>query len=444
MISNAVAITLALVLPRLVIFVKLSLPYFIKGCSKLFVLVSGVYQQVRGLVFRTPRTRRLPSPNTTPADDILLEPPRARIVAGASQTIAESLTFEGAASQIVSRHLMMRRVELPEDDNSASSFVSKYANALKNIQEDFWAFAWLSLVALLLFTLFVGQQVIAISASSIIAGNEALMNSPNCGVWLSEAYSKQLLRIGKNNLSMSLTSFAADRSLEAISYVDKCYKNDSRLEECSYYYKSKIPFKEIHNASCPFSGDICLYGSTGAYELDSGFLDSSLLGINEKHRCEFRLQSVCAPLVTGDPYVQSRPGSDDGSLIVDYYFGNVRELSYDHENLTFSWTFRRPNFNFLTTQKKQYNWESVYVFFCIGSKASLSHLLLLTLCFGVYNYQYYDKKCSVSQSSRSLLFTKSHLLVSFKPIHTNVISIAIFSFILFTSRQLLHNTPTHR
>jgi hypothetical protein len=50
------------------------------------------------------------------------------------------------------------------------------------------------------------------------------------------------------------------------------------------------------NDTCPFTGDICHAGSSGAFSLDTGLVDISIIGINTDLRYKFRRQITCSPL----------------------------------------------------------------------------------------------------------------------------------------------------
>ncbi|KAI9784188.1 MAG: hypothetical protein M1839_002694 [Geoglossum umbratile] len=339
MISNAVAVSLALTLPRLLVLVKLLLPFCIKQLSK----------------WRSSYLARKPTPGRAnqPRPDIIpLQPPRAGIAVGAAEAFNNASSFDDAAARFIRDHLAMARVEL---NGEQAGFWQRFTNARRNLREDAWTFAWLSTLSVVLFLVFIGQQIVAICATNIVTDSTALLASPHCGVWLSELYSELKLVTGKKHIALPLTNFANDRVLKSVSYAETCYGNNSRPEECMYFYKSKIPFREIYNSSCPFPGDVCLYGNSSAYTLDTGFLDSNILGINEVNRCQFRLRSTCTPLVAEEPYVQVEPVGKVGSKKVYYFFGNVRNITNQHPNLTFSWEFRAPSLDALIFRAKGYD-----------------------------------------------------------------------------------------
>jgi hypothetical protein len=269
----------------------------------------------------------------------------ARITFGVSDSIATANTFTSAAGRIVEGHLAMPPLRLPTNDRPTRQ--NKIANMLTNFRQDPWTFTWLSGVAILLFLITIGQQIIAISTAFIITNSAALLYSPFCGVWFTDYYSNPTIRFTYPSEDENPppwetnTNIQNERDLKSVSYAETCYSEHARDGECSYYYKPTIPFKEINNSSCPFADSTCLYGNTGAYTVDTGYLDSSVLGFNEPVRCEFRMKSTCSPIRPDEPYVRSEPGKEPGSRKVSYYFGQFVENRSKDPNLTMTATF--PN-----------------------------------------------------------------------------------------------------
>ncbi len=214
-----------------------------------------------------------------------------------------------------------------------------------NFRDDAWAFAWISGVVFLVFLIVIGEQLIAISTYSIITDSAALITSPQCGVWLSTLYSQPKIRFTHPEEDKHpsppkfYSNLASERAMRAISYVDTCYTDEVRGNECSYLYTPRIPFSEDHNATCPFSNGTCLYGDNGAYSVDTGYLDSGILGFNHPLRCEFRIRSTCSPILPAEPYIRSQPGKEPGSREVSYYFGRFTLGGKDDPNWTLTSTF---------------------------------------------------------------------------------------------------------
>jgi hypothetical protein len=283
------------------------------------------------------------TPATEPLELDDLDSAGSRITSRLDESIADANGFANAATRIATNNLGMSHIRF-SDVNSKNQL----ANMLANLREETWTFAWVSAIAIVLFLVTIGQQIIAISTAFIVTDSAALIMSPFCGVWLSDYYYNFTLTdsTDPDYPSPPLKTFSNlpnERELRSISYAETCYDENARDGECSYFFKSAIPFEELNNSSCPFAQDTCLYGSSGAYSLDTGYLDSSVLGINEPVRCEFRMQSTCSPIRAVEPYVRITPGKEAGSQNVSYYFGSFNKYpsdDYDPENFTMATVFQ--------------------------------------------------------------------------------------------------------
>ena len=122
------------------------------------------------------------------------------------------------------------------------------------------------------------------------AGNETLIRSSDCG----------FLNFSSNTVSKQ--SFAAFDSMDlndtlaATTYSRACYGSSRNLLQCAQYPQSQLPWKVNQNATCPFTHDLCYYGDSSAYEMDTGHIDShQALGINapESERVQYRKVTTC-------------------------------------------------------------------------------------------------------------------------------------------------------
>jgi len=120
-----------------------------------------------------------------------------------------------------------------------------------------------------------------------------------------------------------------DRQTRIWAYKNACY-GDQFDPICEKFYKRKIPSTSEANVSCPFDGDVCIYGKLGAYRRSTKLQESNVIGINMpvSKRFYFRKTIDCSPLrvdrpyVTpqGDPKYPNRYLYDFGALkIGDYY-----------------------------------------------------------------------------------------------------------------------------
>lgn len=136
-------------------------------------------------------------------------------------------------------------------------------------------------LAFLNLTLF-GLAGIFSSEVTKAAGNETLIRSPNCGYLnISTDDPKQL----------AFNSVDLNDTLAATSYSRACYGSTQNNLQCNQYVQQSLPWTSNQNATCPFGDDICVYGATAAYEMDTGKLNShEQLGINARKadRVQFR------------------------------------------------------------------------------------------------------------------------------------------------------------
>jgi hypothetical protein len=340
-ISNTIAVSLTLALPRLLVFIKLLLP----PCTKAF---SWCHQVARTrLAQLTSFSRRLnrgdggnvalsslvsnvgneggsqdnAERNCRPPGSVYLphrlhQPAHildqsSRITSGLISTLQESSSFEDGAARIVRGHLAQAPIQVGEVD---FGFWRECIIILRNFKEDKWGFILVSALTLALFAVFIGEQVLAIATAGIVNGSTALSASPDCGLWKIDMSTMSDFE----KLFYQLNWFS-DSESRAVTYAERCYPDNSTIDACNTFYESRIAYEDKHDSPCPFYGDVCLYGDNSTYTLDTGYLDSRILGINGAPRYQFRRRTACAPLVVNASYI--RLGADDPSR-VDYLYGN--------------------------------------------------------------------------------------------------------------------------
>jgi len=148
----------------------------------------------------------------------------------------------------------------------------------------------------LLVALFVGEQTLAILSVGILSGSKVLSDHPDCGFWvLNTSWIGPL-----QNIFGSSKSLFRDRPWRATTHAEKCYHQERGIENCNQFFKRHISYTEKHNATCPFQGDVCLYGPSSAYSLDTNFTEAAVLGINIERPYYFRRKTTCSPLVMDD------------------------------------------------------------------------------------------------------------------------------------------------
>ena len=159
------------------------------------------------------------------------------------------------------------------------------------------------------------------------AGNETLIRSPHCGY---------LGASGANTLHNSFAVNLVDLNdtLTATTYARVCYDNAENALACNQYVQRQLHWTCNENATCPFSPDLCFYGSTAAFEMDTGLLDThEQLGMNaaQSDRVYYRKVTSCSPIPTRD-YVTTYNDTDPndlayGNLFFDYNYGPILNFS---------------------------------------------------------------------------------------------------------------------
>ena len=159
------------------------------------------------------------------------------------------------------------------------------------------------------------------------AGNETLIRSPHCGY---------LAVNGTLTLQNSVATDIIDLNdtLAATTYSRACYDNAENTLACNQYVQRQLHWTSNENASCPFSPDLCIYGSTAAFEMDTGLLDThEHLGINaaQSDRIQYRKVTSCSPIHTKG-YVTTFNDTNPndlayGNLFLDYNYGPILGVS---------------------------------------------------------------------------------------------------------------------
>ncbi|CAD6580761.1 MAG: hypothetical protein ASARMPRED_000319 [Alectoria sarmentosa] len=153
----------------------------------------------------------------------------------------------------------------------------------------------LPLVALAIFN-FVLFGLAGVFSSEVTkaAGNETLIRSSDCG-------SLNFTNIGSHQASAAIMSVDVNDTLAATTYSRACYGNLQNLLQCTQNPQQQLPWTVNQNATCPFTNDLCFYGDSSAYEMDTGHIDShQALGINapKSERVQYRKVTTCSPIHT--------------------------------------------------------------------------------------------------------------------------------------------------
>jgi hypothetical protein len=191
--------------------------------------------------------------------------------------------------------------------------------------------------------LFVGGTYVGIVCADMVGGTVVISTSSNAGDWVTDRQSAEYMLGG-------LAVMSENRQRRVWEYKRACYSGNGLDERCRIYYKRFIPSKPVANVTCPFDGEVCLYGKQGAYKRTTGLLDSNILGINAapSKRPHFRKTMVCSPLRTdgnrvvskGEPKYPNEYLYNYGPLVVrgewinESTYSNPMEWKLDFEDNT--------------------------------------------------------------------------------------------------------------
>ena len=304
--SNAIAVTLTLALPRLYILIKRSVPHLVKFYKRNahFLTLYLSLDPLKDLVYKVRRFIGPTTPTVTTEDTLLemgriessaVQEQHRRIFTGFQQTLQESLNSEDAVSQLAQRHLAMARLTV---DNVSLHGVRRI---IDNFAEDPKAFALISACMLLFFAICLGLQVVAISSTFIIGDSAALVKEGRCAYSISRKDDYWNAGYERPN---SRHGVYGDLTEEALKYAESCYSGRLSVAECRGVLTQTLPYNITSNSTCPFPAkDMCSLGENSGYSLDTGFLDSKILGFNTRINFQLRRRTTCAPIVQNSTFL---------------------------------------------------------------------------------------------------------------------------------------------
>jgi len=224
-----------------------------------------------------------------------------------------------AVKEICATHAE-NRIQLRENDDAGirSEFLKDlggFFDATDKLRNDpKLAFAVLLAIAFFLTMLGVGVYASVVSAD-LVDGSIVAFGFHKAGDWEVDIESAGFM-FGDGAV------IAENRQSRIWAYKSACYgSNDGNSPEaCGVYYQRQLPFRASPNATCPFDGDACLFGTQSAYKVTTGLLDSNILGVNApiSKRFHFSRTISCAPLKTDDYVFSSGNSSFPNQWIYDY------------------------------------------------------------------------------------------------------------------------------
>ena len=131
---------------------------------------------------------------------------------------------------------------------------------------------------------------VSIFSGLVVSNSVALSRSPHCKLMLPNLSNATTL------INAGWSKYFHDLEVEGAEYAKRCYPADARSEECSYFYNQSLHFSVKHNDTCPFQGDLCLYGPSGAFTMTTGMIHPKTLGINTRLKYRFERTTTCSPL----------------------------------------------------------------------------------------------------------------------------------------------------
>lgn len=144
--------------------------------------------------------------------------------------------------------------------------------------------------------IFVAESSGNVLSANIVSDTIALVSSPRC----------------------SAIPYGS-RWSRSIAYVDRCYQATLGADGCNDFYNQSISHEESSISTCPFEGNVCALGQNPAFVMDTGLVDSKVLGINAPKRHLFRRVATCAPLIHDGEHItqiSAEDSGDENSLIL--------------------------------------------------------------------------------------------------------------------------------
>ncbi|KAE9375047.1 hypothetical protein N431DRAFT_455753 [Stipitochalara longipes BDJ] len=165
--------------------------------------------------------------------------------------------------------------------------------------------------------------------------NNVLLKSGTCG-FVDFDFSTQ------NGLLAGFNKIANDTS-QARAYAQRCCSASTSTSGCSSLPIKSINYTTNTAASCPWNGDRCVLGSFGAFEMDSGWIDSHIdLGINAKpsDRVQVGMVNTCSVIHYGD-LIKIIPDNTTTGLsdFYQFYLGPLQAVS----NYTYQYSTHTVN-----------------------------------------------------------------------------------------------------
>jgi hypothetical protein len=137
--------------------------------------------------------------------------------------------------------------------------------------------------------------VASIVSASLATDSIALSSSDKCGSYIYNPKSMEC--------SVKFLEFERKAEAEAAFYAMSCYGSSLNADHCTKFYNRSISYPVRSHVDCPFAGDVCLGGEKPAYQLSTGLVSGSVLGINAQNPPFFSRTMTCSAIVNNESYV---------------------------------------------------------------------------------------------------------------------------------------------
>jgi len=170
--------------------------------------------------------------------------------------------------------------------------------------------------AAVMLLILIGLPLLLIVASIVSAGlasdSIALSSSDKCGRYSYKPNSAEC--------SVKFLEFERRAEAEAAYYAMNCYGPSANTDHCTKFYNQSISYPMGSQVDCPFAGNVCLGGKQPAYQLSTGLVSGSVLGINARNPFLFSRTMTCSAIVSDENYVNISHSSQ-GFDQWEYWYG---------------------------------------------------------------------------------------------------------------------------
>ena len=259
----------------------------------------------------------------------------SRIMTGATETMNQSSSPTDAAIKLFRNHLTMPQLALGEN----LGFLDPWWQLFRNMRHDPKGFTILLALSMMFLAIIIGEHAASLSSSFIIGNSLGVPRPGTCGVFVQPT--RKFGQFNEDGWHRMLSQLSMD-SQHAVQMVDQHRNTLANTMLSHYVFLERFNYTVYSNTECPFQGGLCFEDGDNAISMDTGRTDSTILGINTYPKFQWRRQMTCAPLVSNSSYMNhvNPDGRQDelGPLTEFTYFsipirqdhrGQFRHLGYN-------------------------------------------------------------------------------------------------------------------